>query len=343
MTVFECLCCDFSTPKKDNYTAHLISKKHLKNAESNNTPSVNIVHPMPNGVQNNELLQIIKDLEAELKLKNEIIKMKDELIDTLKFQLSHIPEKPQEQPKTKQTKFKVTTVDTLKQEHNEAVTIEDFYESYFKDEKYNKYIKNVDGCGFTYIYKSIKPEDYISNSDASVVDLICSAINVLPINKRPFFCTDKHRKHLYVNTRNKGWVDCEEDKNQLDNYLVYLIKYSASHTQAASGYIVNNLTNDQFIQSYGINKDIYINSKNFGFSEMNKKWAVTNDSCKNILKHLKAQLSEFTSKDNSSYKLSSVPFIDDDDVSSISSNSETDDESNKKMKKRKDDYLKSMN
>jgi len=343
MAIYECLCCEFSTPKKDNYTAHLTSKKHLKNAETNNNQSVNIVHAMPNGVQNNELLQIIRDLEAELKLKNEIIKMKDDVIETLKHQLSHISDKPKEQPKTKPTQIKVTTVDTLKQEHNEAVTIEDFYESYFKDENYNKYIKNVDGCGFTYIYKSIKPEDYISNSDASVVDLICSAVNALPVNKRPFFCSDKKRCHFYVNTRNKGWIDCYEDMKQLDNYLVYLIKYSASHTQSASGYIVNNLTNEQFIQTYGINKDIYINSKNFGFSEMNKKWAVTNDTCKNILKHLKRELSDFTNNHNSSYKLSSVPYDQDDDVSSLSSNSETDDESNKKMKKRKEDYLKSMN
>jgi hypothetical protein len=341
MAIFECLCCDFSTPKKDNYTAHLTSKKHLKNAESNNTPSVNIVHPMPNGVQNNELLQIIRDLEAELKLKNEIIKMKDDVIDTLKHQLSHIPQKPQEQPKTKPTHTKVPIIDTLNEEHNAAVTIEDFYESYFKDENYNKYIKNVDGCGFTYIYKSIKAEDYISNSATSIVDLICSAVNVLPVNKRPFFCSDKKRCHFYVNTRNKGWVDCE-DKKQLDNYLVYLIKYSASATQSASGYIVNKLTNDQFIQTYGVNKDMYINSKNFGFSEMNTKWSVTNDTCNIILKHLKRELCEFTNKNNSSYKLSSAPFIDD-DVSSLSSNSETDDESNKKMKKRKEDYLKSMN
>lgn len=342
MAIYECLCCDFSTPKKNDYTAHLATKKHLKNAESNNIQQPNVpVIPMPNGVQNNELLQIIKDLEAELKLKNEIIKMKDDMIETLKQQLSHIPEKQQEQPKTKPTHTKVPIIDTLNQEHNEAVTIEDFYTDYFKDENYNKYIKNVDGCGFTYIYKSIKPEDYISNSATSIVDLICSAVNVLPVNKRPFFCSDKKRCHFYVNTRNKGWVDCE-DKKQLDNYLVYLIKYSASATQSASGYIVNKLTNDQFIQTYGVNKDMYINSKNFGFSEMNTKWSVTNDTCNIILKHLKRELCEFTNKHNSNYKLSSVPFIDD-DISSLSSNSETDDESNKKMKKRKEDYLKSMN
>ena len=341
MAIFECLCCEFSTPKKTLFATHLTTNKHLKNAESNNTPSVNIVHTMPNGVQNNELLQIIKDLEAEVKLKNEIIKMKDDMIETLKQQLSHIPMKPQE-TKTKPTHTKVPIIDTLNEEHNEAVTIEDFYTNYFKDEKYNKYIKNVDGCGFTYIYKSIKPEDYLSNSDASVVDLVCSAVNVLPVKKRPFFCSDKKRCHFYVNTRDQGWIDCE-DKNQLNTFLVKLIKHSAFATQSASGYIVNNLTNQEFIQSYGINKDIYINSKNFGFSEMNKKWAVTNDTCNNILKHLKRELSDFTNNHNSSYKLSSVPYDQDDDVSSLSSNSETDDENNKKMKKRKEDYLKSMN
>lgn len=341
MAIYNCLCCEFSTPKKNHYTEHLTTKKHLKNAESNNTPSVNIVHPMPNGVQNNELLQIIKDLEAEVKLKNEIIKMKDDVIETLKQQLSHIPMKPQES-KTKPTHTKVPIIDTLNEEHNEAVTIEDFYTNYFKDENYNKYIKNVDGCGFTYIYKSIKPEDYLSNSDASVVDLVCSAVNSLPVKKRPFFCSDKKRCHFYVNTRDQGWIDCE-DKKQLDNFLVKLIKHSAFATQSASGYIVNNLTNDQFIQTYGINKDNYINSKNFGFSEMNTKWSVTNDTCNNILKHLKRELSDFTNNHNSSYKLSSVPYDQDDDVSSLSSNSETDDESNKKMKKRKEDYLKSMN
>lgn len=343
MTIYNCLCCQFSTSKKDNYSAHLTSKKHLKAYETNNIQQSDApVMPMPNGVQNNELLQIIKDLEAEVKLKNEIIKMKDDVIETLKQQLSHIPMKPQEQPKTKPSQIKATTIDTLKQEHNEAVTIEDFYTNYFKDENYNKYIKNVDGCGFTYIYKSIKPEDYISNSDASVVDLVCSAVNVLPVKKRPFFCSDKKRCHFFVNTRDQGWIDCE-DKKQIDNFLVKLIKHSAFATQSASGYIVNNLTNQEFIQSYGINKDIYINSKNFGFSEMNKKWAVTNDTCNNILKHLKRELSDFTNNHNSSYKLSSVPYDQDDDVSSLSSNSETDDESNKKMKKRKEDYLKSMN
>jgi hypothetical protein len=314
MAIFECLCCEFSTPKKTLFATHLTTNKHLKNAESNNTPSVNIVHPMPNGVQNNELLQIIKDLEAEVKLKNEIIKMKDDVIETLKQQLSHIPEKQQEQPKTKPTQIKTTIIDTLKQEHNKAVTIDEF-RSYFTDEKYNKYIKNVDGSGFTYIIKSIKPEDYIEGVSKTIVDLICSAVNVLPKEKRPFFCSDKKRCEFYVNTKEQGWIDCS--KTQLEKYLLMLIRQCSWANGGALGFTVNKLTDDQFFQTYQKNKSDFQNNTETGKQSLVKKLVVTaDDNPDNIIAHLKNELSQFTNKNNSTYK------IDNDNCSSSESEKE---------------------
>jgi hypothetical protein len=256
---------------------------------------------MPNGVQNNELLQIIKDLEAELKLKNEIIKMKDDVIETLKHQLSHISEKPKEQPKQKQSHIKVTTIDMLKQQHNKAVTIEEF-RSYFTDEKYNKYIKNVDGTGFKYIIKSIKPEDYIEGVSKTIVDLICSAVDVLPKEKRPFFCSDKKRCEFYVNTKEKGWIDCS--KTQLEKYLLMLIHQCSWANGGALGFTVNNLTNDQFFETYQKHKSDFQNNTETGKQSLVKKLVVTSDdNPDNIIAHLKNELSQFTNKNNSTYKI----------------------------------------
>jgi hypothetical protein len=343
MAIFECLCCDFSTPKKNDYTAHLATKKHLKNAESNNTPSVNIVHPMPNGVQNNELLQIIKDLEAELKLKNEIIKMKDDVIETLKHQLSHIPQKPQEQPKTKPIQIKVTTVDTLNQDHNKAITIDEF-KYFFGDEKYNKYIKNVDGSGFTDIIKSLKSENYIEGCYNTIVDLICSAVNVLPKEKRPFYCTDKHRCHFYVNTKEQGWINC--DAKQLEKYLLILIQYCSWFMCRDISYTFNNLNDEQFFQTYQKHKSDFEHNIEFGKQTLIRKFTITSDDYDNIIKHLKRDLCEFTNKDNSNYKISSYFSSNNDenyDSSESSSSSESEQEIEKRIKKRKDLYLKTMN
>lgn len=325
MAVFECLCCEFSTSKKTLFATHLTTNKHIKNAESNNTPSVNIVHPMPNGVQNNELLQIIKDLEAEVKLKNEIIKMKDEtikmkddVIDTLKKQLSHIPEKQQES-KPKPSQNKATIIDTLKQEHNKAITIDEF-KSYFTDEKYNKYIKNVDGCDFKYIIKSIKPEDYIEGVSKTFVDLICSAVDVLPKQKRPLFCSDKSRCEFYVNTKEQGWIKCSS--TQLEKYLLILIRQCSWANCGALGYTVNKLTNDQFFETYQKQKSDWQQNTDTGKQSLIKKLTVTSDdNLDNIITHLKSELSQFTNKKNSSYKIDSVSYEQDD-----SSESETENE-----------------
>lgn len=317
MSSYNCLCCQFSTSKKNDYTTHLATKKHLKNAESNNTPSVNIVHPMPNGVQNNELLQIINDLEAEVKLKNEIIKMKDDVIETLKQQLSHISTKPQEKPK--QSQNKATIIDTLKQEHNKAITIDEF-RSYFTDEKYNKYIKNVDGNGFRYIIKSIKPEDYIEGVSKTIVDLICSAVDVLPKQKRPLFCSDKSRGEFYVNTKEQGWIKCSS--TQLEKYLLILIQHCSWANGGALSNTLNKLTDDQFFDTYQKHKSDFEHNTDTGKRSLVDKLLVTaNDNPNNIITHLKSELREFTNKKNSTYKIDSVSYGQDD-----SSESETENE-----------------
>lgn len=335
-STFVCECCSFSTSKKSHYTEHLASKKHLSKTQSS-TPITQPV-PTPSPVNDNSvLLEKIKMLEMMIEHKNQVIEQKDATIKVLQESLSKcntvipapVPVKQEE---------KVTIAEKITMENKDAITINEF-KTYFINEDYNCLIRNVDGGSFKTILKSIEASDYKEGHN-SLIEMICIALNTIPKNDRPIFCTDKRRCNFFIKTEN-GWVKYDNGC-ELDTVLLSIIRHASHALTNAICNIINGLPSSAFHKLYGKHQgDFSSASCNFGRQEILKIITVTSDDYKRLVTSLKHQLATFTNKDNSVYNY---------DVSSFNTKNKTDDEPSedekeltKKQAERKQNYLQNCN
>lgn len=326
-STFVCECCSFSTSKKSNYLEHLSSKKHLSKVQ-NSTPAPPV--PVPIQVNDNTvLLEKIKMLETIIEQKDLMIKM---LQDNLSkgFTPAPAPVKQEE---------KVTVAEKISMENKDAITIGEF-KTYFVNEEYNNLIQNVDGGSFKTILKSIDANDYKEGFN-SLIEMICNAINVIPKNQRPIFCTDKRRCNFLINTEKSGWVKYDNGC-ELDTVLLSIIKHASHALTGAVCNIINGMPANAFYKMYGKHQgDFSSPACNFGRQEILRLITVTCDDYKRLVTGLKHQLATFTNKENSVYNY---------EVTSFSTKSKTDDELiedekelTKKQVERKQNYLQIYN
>jgi hypothetical protein len=212
------------------------------------------------------------------------------------------------------------------------------FKTYFKDENYNCLISNVDGGSFKTILKSIDANDYKEGFN-SLIEMICIALNTIPKNDRPIYCTDKRRCNFLIKTEN-GWTKYDNGC-ELDTVLLSIIKH-ASHTLTnAICNIINGLPSSAFHKLYGKHQgDFSSASCNFGRQEILRIITVTSEDYKRLVTSLKHQLTTFTNKENSVYNY---------DVSSFNTKNKTDDDAEeekeliKKQADRKQNYLQIYN
>lgn len=336
-STFVCECCSFSTSKKSNYNEHLASKKHLAKIQG----SAPVAQPVPVPViqvnDNTVLLEKIKMLEMMIEHKNQVIEQKDATIKVLQESLSK-SFTPAPAPAPVKQEEKVTIAEKVSMENKDAITINEF-KTYFVNEEYNHLIQNVDGGSFKTILKSIDATDYKEGFN-SLLEMICNAINVIPKNDRPIFCTDKRRCNFLIKTEN-GWQKYDNGC-ELDTVLLSIIKHAAHALTGAICNIINGLPSTAFYKLYGKHQgDFSSPACNFGRQEILRLITVTSDDYKRLVTSLKHQLATFTNKENSVYNY---------DVSSFSTKNKTDDEPSeeekeliKKQAERKQNYLQIYN
>jgi hypothetical protein len=333
-STFVCECCSFSSTKKSHYTEHLASKKHL--AKMQGSAPAPIAVPVPLN-DNTVLLEKIKMLEMMIEHKNQVIEQKDATIKVLQESLSK-SFTPVPVPVPVKQEEKVTVAEKISMENKDAITINEF-KTYFVNEEYNHLIQNVDGGSFKTILKSIDANDYKEGFN-SLLEMICNAINVIPKNDRPIFCTDKRRCNFLIKTEN-GWTKYDNGC-ELDTVLLSIIKHAAHALTGAVCNIINGVPATAFYKLYGKHQgDFSSPACNFGRQEILRLITVTSDDYKRLVTSLKHQLATFTNKENSVYNY---------DVSSFSTKNKTDDEPSeeekeliKKQAERKQNYLQIYN
>ena len=228
MPTFECQCCKFSTTKKSTYDNHVKSKSHIKKTqiiqplqkvkeeinriEEEAEELINSQHMLE--MQNKELMHEIAMLKLQLQQKDDIIKMKDEMIEVLKTQqqvtkVSYIhPTKPESR--------KISVKDYLTTKLNNAITIETFMNEYIQNPEYNDQFQTALFPGEEQeriILKYVKHSDYRHVSNVEYyANTLCSILTKLPVEKRPIFCSDKSRHTFYINTEANGWKILDDTK-----------------------------------------------------------------------------------------------------------------------------------
>jgi hypothetical protein len=279
---------------------------------------------------NTVLLEKIKMLEMIIEQKDSMIKM---LQDNLYKGFAPIPA-----PAPVKQEEKVTVAEKISMENKDAITINEF-KTYFVNEEYNHLIQNVDGGSFKTILKSIDANDYKEGFN-SLIEMICNAVNVIPKNDRPIFCTDKRRCNFLIKTEN-GWTKYDNGC-ELDTVLLSIIKHASHSLVGAICNIINGMPSTAFYKLYGKHQgDFSSPACNFGRQEILRLITVTSDDYKRLVTSLKHQLATFTNKENSVYNY---------DVSSFNTKNKTDDEPSeeekeliKKQAERKQNYLQIYN
>lgn len=329
-STFVCECCSFSTSRKNDYTKHLVSNKHLSKVQNSAPAPIAVPVPVIQVNDNTVLLEKIKMLEMIIEQKDVMIKM---LQDNLSKGFTPAPA-----PAPVKQEEKVTVAEKVSMENKDAITINEF-KTYFVNEEYNHLIQNVDGGSFKTILKSIDATDY-KEGFSSLLEMICNAINVIPKNDRPIFCTDKRRCNFLIKTEN-GWTKYDNGC-ELDTVLLSIIKHAAHALTGAVCNIINGVPATAFYKLYGKHQgDFSSPACNFGRQEILRLITVTSDDYKRLVTSLKHQLATFTNKENSVYNY---------DVSSFSTKNKTDDEPSeeekeliKKQAERKQNYLQIYN
>ena len=331
-STFVCECCSFSTSRKNDYTKHLVSNKHLSKVQNSAPVVAPIAVPAIQVNDNTVLLEKIKMLEM-------IIEQKDLMIKMLQDNLSKgFDPTPVPAPAPVKQEEKLTVVEKVSMENKDAITINEF-KTYFVNEEYNHLIQNVDGGSFKTILKSIDANDYKEGFN-SLIEMICNAINVIPKNDRPIFCTDKRRCNFLIKTEN-GWTKYDNGC-ELDTVLLSIIKHAAHALTGAVCNIINGVPSTAFYKLYGKHQgDFSSPACNFGRQEILRLITVTSDDYKRLVTSLKHQLATFTNKENSVYNY---------DVSSFNTKNKADDEPSeeekeliKKQAERKQNYLQIYN
>ena len=337
-STFVCECCSFSTSKKSNYLEHVSSKKHLNNVKNAAPAPAPVAVPIVQVNDNTVLLEKIKMLEMVIEQKNQVIEQKDVMIKLLQDNLSK-GFAPVPAPVPMKQEEKLTVVEKVSMENKDAITIGEF-KTYFVNEEYNNLIQNVDGGSFKTILKSIDANDYKEGFN-SLIEMICNAINVIPKNQRPIFCTDKRRCNFLINTEKSGWVKYDNGC-ELDTVLLSIIKHASHTLTGAVCNIINGMPANALYKLYGKHQgDFSSPACNFGRQEILRLITVTSDDYKRLVTGLKHQLATFTNKENSVYNY---------EVTSFSTKSKTDDELiedekelTKKQAERKQNYLQIYN
>lgn len=331
-STFVCECCSFSTSRKNDYTKHLASNKHLSKVQNSAPAPAPVVAPVIQVNDNTVLLEKIKMLEM-------IIEQKDLMIKMLQDNLSKgFAPTPVPAPAPVKQEEKLTVVEKVSMENKDAITINEF-KTYFVNEEYNHLIQNVDGGSFKTILKSIDANDYKEGFN-SLIEMICNAVNVIPKNDRPIFCTDKRRCNFLIKTEN-GWTKYDNGC-ELDTVLLSIIKHAAHALTGAVCNIINGVPATAFYKLYGKHQgDFSSPACNFGRQEILRLITVTSDDYKRLVTSLKHQLATFTNKENSVYNY---------DVSSFNTKNKADDEPIeeekeliKKQAERKQNYLQIYN
>jgi hypothetical protein len=188
-----------------------------------------------------EIQNIINEYTLKLQMKEMEIKHKDQLLQMLqanppeqepniKLTISEKPKKskiqliPAEEIQISKIDKKETTMDLLKRERKNAITIENFIDEFINNPNQNPNITTIHYKNQEIkVLKSVKPSDY-SNGISFAVKQICKLIDQLPHNQRPIYCSDERRRKFYIFTNN-GWIK-SNDENSINQIIEQLIRAS---------------------------------------------------------------------------------------------------------------------
>lgn len=189
-----------------------------------------------------EIQNIINEYTLKLQMKDNEIKHKDELIAMLRHQTTQQPQQPLQQQTapvsnhfepvkqnninmvihektTNQQPKQESTLDMLKRERKDAITIEEFIDDYlFTDNNPYIYIGELDNKDYI-LPVNIKKNDYKSQF---LVTQICKTFETIPKQMSPIFCSDERRHKFYILT-NDGWIKSNEEEsiNKIITNLVF--------------------------------------------------------------------------------------------------------------------------
>lgn len=243
MPEYICECCRFTTAKKSTYNDHLKSKKHLNKINGCSSSNTVVSDITENEIiTDTESVLRIKDLENELKLKEQEIenlkmqlKMKDEMISILKQQPIQQPiiqtiQQPTQQPTPQPTQQHIIRlpkqiIENLNNTRPDALPINKFLEIERYNEDKNKYIKSIEFKvrKENNLWYYNKPENitFVPNTETGlwefssysnlIVNMFCSIIEKTKTHLCPIYCSDKKRNTFYIKTTD-GWEKMTEDK-----------------------------------------------------------------------------------------------------------------------------------
>lgn len=234
MPEYFCKCCNYTTTRKSNYDTHNKSKTHLKNAETTNddvselSTDTSITHI---SFLQNELKQYKEEIQS---LRNQLeqskletikyqteSKMKDEIIIMLKQTPQPVVSTPKEDDNNS-IEQKSSTKEKLKKERPNAKTIDDII-VLFKDAELNDLIEYANfPDGEKPIFNTIDMNNFEETDIQHYVKTITNTISKIPMNERPFYCSDKSRNIFWINKKEEGWIKC--DKQYIDSIILDLIK-----------------------------------------------------------------------------------------------------------------------
>jgi uncharacterized protein YdcH (DUF465 family) len=308
------------------------SKKHLSQVNnvvigSSNSVTSSITEPE----YNNDLINKIKDLENELKLKDiEIenlksqIKMKDEFINILRTHPQEGTKPPTTLPITKKPSSK-QVIENLEISRKDAPTIQEYLDTECYNDEINKAFKGIQmenkstdklkhlghydkKNNYALVPKTtdgILPYSSYSNL---IINVFCGMINNTEKHLCPIYCSDVKRKVFYVKT-DEGWKKFDDDEfHQVQEKIIKRIDNLAYDAQRNARILCQyHYSNYKKVYPYGLSQyeDKYEPRHTYAYTRI---WTTYNDDenetqMKTILgKHLRASLSEITSDNAVKFK-----------------------------------------